>query len=53
MFVSVPLVLALVTEDHLTIRLWGAHGGQVTATTRVLVAICNKGARLSKGAARW
>ena len=48
MFVSVPLVLALVTKDHITSCLWGAHGGQVAVTTRVLVAICNKGARLTK-----
>lgn len=51
MLVPIPLVFALMAEDHLAIYLWGTHGGGVTATTRVLAAICNGRSRLTKGAA--
>lgn len=52
MLVPIPLVFALMAEDHLAICLRGTHGGQIAATTRGLVAIRNERARLANGAAR-
>lgn len=53
MLVPIPLVFALMAEDHLAICLRGAHGDRVTAVTRVLVAMYLCAGKANKGQWFW